>query len=87
VLKDVGVEDNGAKARATQKYPLHFQGQNYGKCIYELKDHVGEKALNSNLSLFKLEPIKKIPHVSFPNCIIRKCLSLIHVSLCHVALP
>jgi hypothetical protein len=42
-----------------ESIPLHIQGLNYGECIYELEDHVGEKALSSNLSLFKLEPIKK----------------------------
>jgi len=45
---------------------LHFQGLNCRKGIYELEDHVGQEALNSNL-LLKLKPIKKIPPTSFPN--------------------
>jgi hypothetical protein len=50
-----------------ESIPLHIQGLNNGKCIYELEDHVGEKALSSNLWLSKLEPIKKIPCVGFLN--------------------
>jgi hypothetical protein len=46
--------------------PLHIQGLNYAKGIYELEDHVEEEALSSNL-LSKFRPIKKIPFVGFPN--------------------
>jgi hypothetical protein len=45
--------------------PLHVQELNYEESIYELGDHVGEKALNSNLSL-KLRFRKKTPLTSFP---------------------
>jgi hypothetical protein len=37
---------------------LHIQGLNYGENVYELEDHVGHEALNSNL-LPKLGLIKK----------------------------
>ncbi len=40
------------------KRPLHIQKLNYAKGVYELKDHVEEEALNSNLPP-KLEPLKK----------------------------
>jgi hypothetical protein len=38
---------------------------NCGKGVYELEDHVGEEALNSNLPP-KLGPIKKMPLQVFP---------------------
>ncbi len=44
---------------------LHIQGLNYGKGIYELEDHVGQKALNSNL-LLKLGLVKKFLLNVFP---------------------
>jgi hypothetical protein len=34
------------KRELLENIPLHVQGLNYRKDIYELKDHVGEKALN-----------------------------------------
>ncbi len=42
-----------------ERIPLHIQGLNYGKGVYELEDHVGEEALSSNL--LKLGPVKKNP--------------------------
>jgi hypothetical protein len=45
---------------------LHVQGLNCREGIYKLEDHVGQEALNSNL-LLKLELVKKIPRVGFPN--------------------
>jgi hypothetical protein len=44
----------------------HFQELNYRKNIYELEDHVGEKALNSNLSP-KPKLAKIIPLTCFLN--------------------
>jgi hypothetical protein len=38
------------KCELLESIPLHIQELNYGEGIYELVDHVGEKALNSNLS-------------------------------------
>jgi hypothetical protein len=52
-------------------FPLHVQGLNYGKCIYELEDHVEEEALNSNL-LSKLRPIKKNSFYRFSQSHVRK---------------
>jgi hypothetical protein len=50
--------------------PLHIQELNYGNLgICELKDHVGEVALNLNLPL-KLGPAKKTPLTSFPSCLL-----------------
>jgi hypothetical protein len=46
------------KRELVESIPLHVQGQNNGKGIYELKDCVGEKALNSIL-LPKLGLVKK----------------------------
>jgi hypothetical protein len=43
---------------------LHIQALNYEKDLYELKDHVAEEALSSNLPL-KLGPIKRIIHAFF----------------------
>jgi hypothetical protein len=49
-LEDVGVGENGAKMWMFENIPLHIQELNYGNLnIYELKDHVGEMALSSNL--------------------------------------
>jgi hypothetical protein len=44
--------------------PLHVLGLNFGKCVYELEDRVGEEALSSNLPP-KLGPIKIIFLVGF----------------------
>jgi hypothetical protein len=52
-----------------ESIPLHVQGLNYGKGIYELEDCVGEEALSLNLML-KLGPIKKFPLTSFPNLLL-----------------
>jgi len=49
--------------------PLHIQELNYGNLsICELKDHVGEVALN--LNCLKLGPAKKTPLTSFPSCLL-----------------
>jgi hypothetical protein len=45
---------------------LHVQGLHYREGIFDLEDHVGQKALSSDL-LLKLGLIKKIPLASFPN--------------------
>jgi len=57
------------KCKLFESIPLHVQELNYGKNIYELEDHVGEVASNSNLSP-KLGHAKK-PSTSFPNCILK----------------
>ncbi len=49
---------------------MHVQELNYEKNVYELKDHVGEKALNLNL-LPKLVFTKKTPCASFPNYLLK----------------
>jgi hypothetical protein len=38
------------KHELLKSIPLHIQEQNYGKDVYELEDHVGEKTFSSNLS-------------------------------------
>jgi hypothetical protein len=48
---------------------LHVQKLNYGKCVYELKDHVGKEVMNLNL-LPKLGHVKIILLVSFLNCLL-----------------
>jgi len=50
--------------------PLHVQKLNCEKNVYKLRDHVGEKALNSNLPL-ELKLAKKTPIVSFPNHLLK----------------
>jgi len=52
------------KRKLFKNIPLHVQGLNYGKGVYELEDHVGEKALSSNL-LLALGSIKIINRVGF----------------------
>jgi hypothetical protein len=37
--------------------------------VYELYYHVVEEALNLNL-LLKFGPVRKLPHVGFPNCLL-----------------
>jgi hypothetical protein len=58
------------KCMLLKKILLHVQGLNCEKNVYELKDHVRQEALNSNL-LLKLGPIKKIPLVGFPNHLLK----------------
>ncbi len=48
VSEDVGVWENGAKARVALKYSLAHPRTKLRKGVYELGDHVGEKALSSN---------------------------------------
>jgi hypothetical protein len=45
------------KCMLFKKILLHVQGLNCEKNVYELKDHVRQEALNSNL-LLKFGPIK-----------------------------
>ncbi len=49
---------------------LHVQKLNYGKDVYELKEHVGKEAMNLNL-LPKLGHVKIILLVSFLNCLLK----------------
>jgi hypothetical protein len=49
---------------------LHVQKLNYEKKNYELEDHVGEKALSSNLPL-KLGPVKKKFPIHFINRLLK----------------
>jgi len=42
---------------------------NYGTCICELEDYVGEKGLSSNWPT-KFEHAKKPPHASFPDLLL-----------------
>jgi hypothetical protein len=66
--------------------PLHIQELNYGNLsICELKDHVGEVALNLNWS--KAWTRKKNSSHKLSQLLIRKCLNQINVSLCLVASP
>jgi hypothetical protein len=52
----MGVGKMVPKCELFENIPLHFQKLNYKKDIYELNDHVGEKALSLNLLLkFSLE--------------------------------
>jgi hypothetical protein len=66
--------------------PLHVQKLNCEENVYKLRDHVGEKALNSNLPL-ELKLVKKNSYCKFSQSLAKKCLGRIHISLCHVALP
>jgi hypothetical protein len=47
------------KHKLLKSIPLHGQGLNYGACVYELDDHVGENGLNLNWST-KLGLAKKL---------------------------
>jgi hypothetical protein len=49
---------------------LHIEKLNYEKGIYEMGDHVGEKALNLNLPP-KLRLAKKNPPTIFPNRLLK----------------
>jgi len=53
------------KHELLESIPLHVQALNYGELVYELKNHVGEEALSSNLTL-ELGPIKKFLLQIFP---------------------
>ncbi len=58
------------KCELFKSISLQVQELNYGNLgVYELKDHVGEMALSSNLPP-KLGPAKKPPPTSFPNCLL-----------------
>jgi hypothetical protein len=70
VSKDVGVRENGAKAWVVLECSMHVQKLDYEEGVYELGDHVGEKALNSNL-LPRLGLAKISLHTSFPNCLLK----------------
>jgi len=52
------------KHELLKSIPLHIQELNCKKNVYELEDHVGEKALGSNLSP-KLGPAKRTFLTSF----------------------
>jgi hypothetical protein len=54
------------KHESFENIPLHVQELNYEKGVYELEDHVGEKALGSNL-LPKLGFAKRYFLTSFFN--------------------
>ncbi len=56
---------------------LHIQGLKCGENVYELEDHVGHEALNSNL-LAKLGLIKIIPLACFSNRILKTCKLNLH---------
>jgi len=66
VSKDMSVKKMVLEHELLENIPLHAQELNCGESVYELKDHVGEKALILNLPL-KLGLIRKIPLASFPN--------------------
>jgi hypothetical protein len=53
------------KRKVFKNIPLHVQGLNYGKGVYELEDRVGEEALSSNLPL-ELHPLKQVLLQVFP---------------------
>jgi hypothetical protein len=54
------------KCEVLKSIPLRIQNLNYKKNIYELKDHVGEEVLSSNL-LQKPKLAKRTLFTSFPN--------------------
>jgi hypothetical protein len=58
------------KCELFENIPLHVQKINYKKGVYELEDHVGEEAQNSNL-LPKLGPVKSIFLISFPDRLLK----------------
>ncbi len=53
---------------------LHVQGLNYGEKVYELEDHVGQKALSLN-SLPKLGFVKNNFSRTFFQLLAKKCLT------------
>ncbi len=71
VSKDMGVGENGAKAQVALAYSLTRPKIKLQKRRLWIRDHVGEKALNSNL-LPKFGHAKKIPPTSFPNHLLEK---------------
>ncbi len=66
VLEDVGVGENVAKMCVTWEYSLAHPRINCREGVYELEDHVGQEALNSNL-LLRFGHVKRIPFIDFPN--------------------
>jgi hypothetical protein len=54
------------KHKLFKNIPLHVQKLNCEEDVYELKDHVGEKALNLNL-LPELRLVKRTFLASFPS--------------------
>jgi hypothetical protein len=67
VEEDMGVGENGANAQIALKYCPARPKLDYEKGVYELKDHVKQKALNSNLSL-KFRLAKKTLLACLSNC-------------------
>jgi hypothetical protein len=60
-----------SKCKLFKNIPLHLQNLNCKENVYELEDHVGEKALTSNW-LPKLGPIKIILPISLLNCLLER---------------
>ncbi len=58
------------KHELLESIPLHAQRLNFGTCVCELEDHVGEKGLSLNW-LMKLRPAKKTPPASFPSHLLK----------------
>ncbi len=73
------------KLELPKSIPEDIQGLNYKEGLYELKDHVWEEALNSNL-LQGHRPIKRII-LTFSQSLIKKHLNWICIFLCSLALP
>jgi hypothetical protein len=70
ISKDVSAKEYSIRAWTFESIILYIQELNYEKNIYELEYHVGEKALNSNLSP-KFGPTKRIPLKSFLNYLLK----------------
>jgi hypothetical protein len=58
------------KHELLENIPLHVQELNCKKGVYELKDHIGEKALGLNLPP-KLGSAKKTLLASFFSCLLK----------------
>jgi hypothetical protein len=66
-----------SKCMLLKNFFSHVQGLNCEKNVYELKDHVRQEALNSNL-LLKLELVKKFLLHVFPII----CQKMFELDLC-----
>ncbi len=70
VSKDVSARENGIRTLVVREYSLAHPRTNCGEGVYELKDHVGQEALNLN-SLPKLGFVKRIFHAHFSNHLLK----------------
>jgi len=86
VLKDVGVKENGAKARATWKYsPAHPRAKLWNVHLW-IKRSCWGNGIEFKLAN-KAWAHQKNSSYRFSQLPARKCLNRSHVSLCHITPP